>query len=86
MDAGFAEPQHGLFVNISVDLLILTTSTEKSNLHKEAQRRLIREHITNFSSQFLADMRPSARDQQNAGRDILLLFSYCHCCTMTLAQ
>lgn len=39
-DAGYVEPQHSLFVNITVDLLILTTSTEKSNLYKQAQRRL----------------------------------------------
>lgn len=58
--------------------MILTTSTEKSNLHRLKDSKTadvaVREHKHNFSSQFLADMRPSDCDQQNTGRDILLLF------------
>lgn len=47
---------------------------------------VVREHIYNFSYQFLADPRPSDCDKRNRPSDKLLLFYYCHSCTMTLAH
>lgn len=47
---------------------------------------VVREHVYNFSYQFLADPRPSDCDKRNRASDKLLLFYYCHSCTMTLTH